>query len=70
MVRARSQVLTTSLRTRYEGDHGNVCHVHERPSRELPLDRGIEYNHLQLSHVGFELYSTLVRMLAVCGACL
>ena len=43
---SRSQ--TTSLRTRYEGAHGNVRHVHERPSRELPLDRGIEYDQFQL----------------------
>ena len=27
--------------TRYEVAHGNVRHVHERPSRELPLDRDI-----------------------------
>ena len=35
--------------TRYEVAHGNVCHVHERPSRELPLDRGIEHDQFQLS---------------------
>ena len=28
--------------------HSNVHHVHERPSRELPLDRCIEYDQLQL----------------------
>ena len=48
MQRARFQSRTTSLRTRYEGAHGNVRHVHERPSRELPLDRGIDYDQLQL----------------------
>ena len=74
MVRARSQVLTTSLRTRYEVAHGNVHHAHERPSCELPLDRGIEYDQFQLmfqlSWIGFELNSTSSCMFAVCGACL
>ena len=28
--------------------HGNVHHVHMRPSRELPLDRGIDYDQSQL----------------------
>ena len=34
---------------RYEGAHGNVRHVHERLNCELPLDRGIDYDQLQLS---------------------
>ena len=45
---AYRKVLTASLRTRYEVAHGNVRHVHERPSRELLLDRGIEYDQFQL----------------------
>ena len=48
-VNRQSRSQSTSLRTRYEGAHGNVRHVHERPSRELPLDRGIEYDQFQLS---------------------
>ena len=49
-VTLQSQSQSTSLRTRYEVQgHGNVHRVHERPSRELPLDRGIEYDQTQLS---------------------
>ena len=40
---------STSPRTRYQVGHGNVHRVHERPSRELPLDRGIDYDQYQLS---------------------
>ena len=69
-VTRQSRVQTTSSITRIRGARGNVRHVHERPSCELPLSRGIEYDQFQLSHVGFELYSTTGLKLAVCGACL
>ena len=58
--------LSTSSVTRIRGARGNVRHVHERPSCELPLSRGIEYAQFQLSHVGYELYSTTGLKLAVC----
>ena len=45
-LQSRSQ--STSPRTRYEVAHGNVRHAHERPRRELPLDRGIDYDQFQL----------------------
>ena len=47
-VTLQSQIQTTSPRTRYEVGHGNVRHAHERPRRELPLGRGIEYDQFQL----------------------
>ena len=56
---------STSPRTRYKVGHGNVHRVHEPPSCELPLDRGTEHGRFQLPYVGFELYSTSDRMLAV-----
>ena len=62
--------ITLSDKGSHEGMDGNVRHVHERPNREVPLDRSIDYDQFQLPQVGFELYSTSDRMLAVCVTCL